>query len=454
MNETLNYFLPYQQRWIDDPSPFSLGEKSRRIGWTYASSYRAVERRVRQGSKRSLYFSSADQTAGREFIDYCKTWCEVFNTVAVESDEVEVIDDREMNTKVLTFANGTKIVAGSSNPVFFRSKGGDTDGDEFAFHRDGRELVKAMHATSLFWGHQLRLWSTHNGDGSYFHSLLKDARSGKLKAAVHRVTLLDAVDQGLVEKIKRLKARDDRARQEWLDDLRSTCPDEATWNEEYLCQPQSEANSLISYELIRGCEMNPDDQKIVEDPRELRLTGPGYVGFDVGREKDLSVFWVLELIGDVYWTRLVKRFHKTPYQTQLDYGRLLMEQPNVRRMCGDATGIGDMLIESLQNRVGKARVEKVKFTADVKADLAMPLVALFEDRRVRVPADAATREGLHKVRKIVTSAGNVRFDAAHDDAGHADEFWSCGLAYHAADRRNAGPRVRKSIAQLPAEVAA
>jgi hypothetical protein len=41
----------------------------------------------------------------------------------------------------------------------------------------------------------------------------------------------------------------------------------------------------------------------------------------------------------------------------------------------------------------------------------MPLVRLFQDKLVRMPADAGVREGLHKVRKIVTAAGNVRFDA-------------------------------------------
>ena len=72
MDASLNYFLPYQQRWITDPSSLAIGEKSRRIGWTYASSYCAVERRVRL--KTNLYFSSADLTAARECIDYCKMW--------------------------------------------------------------------------------------------------------------------------------------------------------------------------------------------------------------------------------------------------------------------------------------------------------------------------------------------------------------------------------------------
>ena len=71
----------------------------------------------------------------------------------------------------------------------------------------------------------------------------------------------------------------------------------------------------------------------------------------------------------------------------------------------------------------------------------MPLVRLIQDRLVRVPADPATREDLHKVRRTVTAAGNVRLDAPRDDAGHADRFWALALAYHAADRHRAPARL-------------
>jgi hypothetical protein len=40
-----DYFLPYQVAWIADDSHFKLWDKSRRIGATYAESYRAVRRR-------------------------------------------------------------------------------------------------------------------------------------------------------------------------------------------------------------------------------------------------------------------------------------------------------------------------------------------------------------------------------------------------------------------------
>jgi phage FluMu gp28-like protein len=41
----MSYFLPYQQRWIDDPSPLKIIEKSRQIGITYADAYDSVIKR-------------------------------------------------------------------------------------------------------------------------------------------------------------------------------------------------------------------------------------------------------------------------------------------------------------------------------------------------------------------------------------------------------------------------
>jgi phage FluMu gp28-like protein len=423
-----DYFLPYQVRWITEPAPFALGEKSRRIGWTYASSYRAVERRV--AGRGNLYYNSADLTAAREFIDYCKQWAAVLNVVAHETAGEEVIEEQRITSYVLTFKNGRRIVAGSSNPKFFRGKGGDADGDEFAYHRDPRELFKSMQPASLVWGHQLRLWSTHNGEDNYFAKLLQAARAGQLKAAVHRVTILDAVEQGLVEKIRGLKRPDARARQEWLDEVRSTVPDADAWNEEYMCQPSSEQTSLLSYPLIQGCEVQ--NLQLARDLAALPQGGILSAGFDVGRKRDLSALWVLEKVGDVFWTRMVRTLEATTFTAQEELLALLMRNRAVRRLCVDATGIGAMLAERLVQRFGY-RVEAVTFTAPVKSELAMPLLRLFQDKLVRVPAEPAVREDLHKVRKIVTASNNVRLDADRDEAGHADRFWALALAYHAAD---------------------
>jgi phage FluMu gp28-like protein len=431
-----NLLCDYQLRWLRDRAPLAIGEKSRRIGWTWTQALGAVLDRVEGGS--NYYHSSADMTASEEFIDNCSEWAGMVNAVATVSDGEEVVQDEKITTRVMSFANGTKIVAGSSNPKFFRSKGGAAGLDEFAFHRDGRELYKAAHATAMFWGYPLRIWSTHNGPGSYFNALINQAKASKLKASLHKVTVLDAVEQGIVEridmrtkKLDHVPAPDAKRRQDWLDELRSTCPDEDTWNEEYMCVPSTDATSLLSYELIRACEV-PNLQlfDVMSLPRE---GGPIYAGFDVGRKRDLSSLWANEQLGDVHWTRIQRVFDRVNFTSQEGALNMLLANPRVIRLCIDATGIGLQMSERLQDRWGKYRVEAVNFSAPVKSELAMPLRRLFEDKLSRIPMDDAVREDLHSIRKIVTASNNVRLDADRSSTdGHADRFWSLALAYHAS----------------------
>lgn len=439
-----NLLCPYQIKWVRDRAPLAMGEKSRRIGWTWAQALAAVMDRA-EGDKGDYWHSSADMTASGEFIGECARWAEMMNAVATVSSAPEIIDEESgISAFVMRFANGRKIVAGSSNPKFFRSKGGAAGLDEFAFHRDGRELYKAAHATAMFWGYPLRIWSTHNGPGSAFNSMIQQARAGKLKASLHRVTILDAVEQGIVERIEMRKrkladvpAPDAKRRQEWLDEMRSTCPDEDTWNEEYMCVPSTDASSLLSYGLMQPCEVA--NLQLHDVTSSFAAAGPMYAGFDVGRKRDLSVLWAIEKVGDVFWTRVLRTFDRVNFSAQEGAIHTLLANRQVKRLAIDSTGIGMQMAERLQQRWGQYRVEAVNFTAPVKSELAMPLRRLFEDKLVRIPMDDAVREDLHSIRKIVTAANNVRLDADRSDTdGHGDRFWALALAYHAADD-NRGP---------------
>jgi phage FluMu gp28-like protein len=124
-----------------------------------------------------------------------------------------------------------------------------------------------------------------------------------------------------------------------------------------MCQPGSDESALLSYDLIRGCERDAEQLPVVEDPRELKTNAPLYVGLDVGRKHDLTDFWGLAKVGDVFETRLHKTFKHAAYDVQEQYLDLLMGTANVRRLCGDATGIGNMLLERAMQRWGKHRVE-------------------------------------------------------------------------------------------------
>lgn len=445
---------PYQINWAKDQSPMAIGHKSRRIGWTWAHALVAVTGRVE--GKSNYYHSSTDMSAAVEFIDACGEWARAFNAVAKVSEQAEVIDDKDITSIKMEFSNGRKIVAGPSNPKFFRSKGGAVGWDEAAFHAQGRELYKAAHATAMFWGHPLRIWSTPNGPSTYFNHLVTSAQQGKLKASLHTVTVKDAVEQGIVERIRMRKEKLDdvppvdlKARAEWLAELRSTVPDEDTWLEEYMCVPSTDGGAFLDYELIRQCEIANLQlwPSVMDMPSEFAESRTFYAGYDVARKRDLSVLWVLEKLGDVFWTRMIIELHKTPFAVQQDLLMKLMERRDVKRLCIDATGIGAQLAETLATK-HRHRAEEVPFTMAVKADMAVGLLRTFQDKTVRVPKDDAVREDLHKIRKVVTAAKNIRYEATRDEDGHADRFWALALAYHAADVRH--EPVRAPLLRKPA----
>lgn len=72
--DTTSFFLPYQCRWLEDDSRIKIWEKSRRIGATYIQSYEdvrdALTLKVRNQPV-DVWFSSADITAAKEYIQYC-----------------------------------------------------------------------------------------------------------------------------------------------------------------------------------------------------------------------------------------------------------------------------------------------------------------------------------------------------------------------------------------------
>ena len=170
------FFLPYQMRWLNDNSKVKIWEKSRRIGATYVQSYEDVRDCVKK-TVPAVWFSSADESAAREYIDYCKIWANLFNVAAKDLGEQVLDKEKDVKAYVIAFSNGTKIHALSSNPKGFRSKGGKVVLDEFAFHNNPAELWKAARPC-ITWGYPLRILSTHNGQSCLYYRFLDQVEKG------------------------------------------------------------------------------------------------------------------------------------------------------------------------------------------------------------------------------------------------------------------------------------
>lgn len=429
MNEN-KYFLPYQRRWLADESKVKVWEKSRRIGATYVQSYEDV--RDVLSKKIDVWFSSADESAAREYIIYCEKWTRLYHAAAQYLGEVVIDSEKDIKAFVIEFASGKRISALSSSPKRFRSKGGKVVLDEFAWHEDQEGMWSAARPV-ITWGFPLRILSTHNGKSCRYYRFVDAVKKGKLKWSLHTTTLQTAVEEGLVDKITgRETTADERAA--WIKEQRDSCFDENTWLQEYCCVPVDEATAFLTYELITRCER--DGLLTTLD----QVMGDFYVGMDIARRKHLSVIWGIERLGHVLFTRIYKVLERMPFRLQREALFEVLSHKTMRRACIDATGIGMQLAEEAQERFGRYRVEPVTFTGPVKEDLAHTMLPYFEDVAVYVPDELAVREDLHSVRKIVTASGNVRFDVGKtDEEGHADRFWALALAIHAAADKTSGP---------------
>ena len=415
-------FLPYQVAWLKDGSLVKVWEKSRRIGATFVQSYEDV-RDIIRGTVPAVWFSSADETAAREYIIYCMQWIKLLS-LAKNGDEAVLDIQRKTGTLQIHFANGRRITALTSNPKAFRSKGGKVVLDEFAHHDDDAALWKAA-KPAITWGYPLRILSTHNGKQSLFYQFVENIKKGTLPWSLHTTGIHTAVDMGLADKILQ-KRTTKKEREAWLNELRESCFDEIVWNEEFCCVPVDESTALLSYKRIAECE-SPDC--LLKDG--LADTGEYYAGIDIGRKNDYTVLSVVEKQSTGFSLVIMRVMKGETFIRQKEVMKEFLSHPKLRRCCIDATGMGMPLAEELQKQFG-TRVEGVNFTAQIKEELAYTLLKHFEEQKIVIPSEASLRDDLHSIRRMQTSSGNTRFDAARTGGGHGDRFWSLALALHAA----------------------
>jgi len=433
------FFLPYQAKWIKDNAKIKLMEKSRQIGLSWATAYRLVREKSKQGVKFDAWVSSRDDIQARLFLEDCKAFANIFNIAGEDLGLVVIDPERKISAYVLQFANGVRINSMSSNPDAQAGKRGDRVLDEFALHPDPRKLY-AIAYPGITWGGSMEIISTHRGSNNLFNELIQDIKfKGNPKnISLHTVTLQDALDQGfllkLQAKLREAGADDKRLHMDdaaYFDMVRSECPDEETFQQEYMCNPQDDASAFLSYDLIRTCEYKHDVRWEYTLDQLATCGNPLFVGVDIGRKHDLTCIWVDEKIGDTAFTRQKLELRNIPFDEQEAILYPILGLPNMRRACIDESGLGRQFAERAQQRYGTYKVEGVTFTAKSKEELAYPLRASFEDRTNRIPSDEILRADLRAVKKETTASGNIRFTADRGKNGHSDRFWARALALHA-----------------------
>ena len=425
-------FLPFQRNWIDDQSRLKIMEKCRQIGISWGTAYATVERTAPVENRNDQWVSSRDDIQARLFLEDCKKFARILNAVAKELGVILIDEEKKISAYVLAFDNGKRIHSMSSNPDAQAGKRGGRVLDEFALHPDPRKLYSIAYP-GITWGGQMEIVSTHRRSANFFNELVEDVKHrGNPKGfSLHTVTLQNALDQGFLYKLQENIGADDPIvamdEQEYFDFIRSGCASEEQFLQEYMCCPADDAGAFLSYDMIAGCEYRPGDKwKRTGQEKEL------YLGVDVGRTSDLTVMWIMERVMGSFFTREIVTLQNKTFSEQEAVLYDLISIPGMRRTCIDSTGLGMQFAERATEKFGTYRVEPVRFSAQVKEELAYPVRALFEDKAVKIPKDDQIRADLRGIRKVTTAAGNIRFEADRGANGHSDRFWALALAIHAA----------------------
>ena len=421
--------LPYQTRWVQDPAPLAVIEKSRRIGLSWAEAYAAVLHAAE--GRGDVYYQSYAKDMTRTFIDDCADWAGRLEPAAAAVDEtlIDLGDADAIQAFQLRLATGRRVVAMTSAPRAFRSKGRNGDLaiiDEAAWVDDLEAVLKAALAFRV-WGGRVHVISTHHGDASPFAALVRDVREGRVPGALHTVTLTDALGDGLYRRICQATGQvwSPAAEAAWEAELRSQYGAAAA--EELDCVPAAGGGAWLAWQLLRAAE-----HAEAGDPARTG-GGPVYLGVDIARRRDLWVAVAVERVGDVCWVRELRAHQGISFAAQADIIADLSDRYRPVRIAVDQTGMGEAVVEAWQGRFGRTRVEGVLLTGPRRLDLATTLREALEDRRLRLPDDEALRRDLHAVRADTGPTGAPRLVAERSGTdGHADRFWAVALAMAAA----------------------
>lgn len=481
-------FLPYQTAWFLEEAQIAIIEKARRIGITWVTAAIAVLHAAVGEGRGDAYYQSFNKDMTEGFIRKCAEWLTAFLRVKaiidedLEPDPDDPTGDARITVFRIRLPNGRKIEALPSSPRAIRSKGDPGDLyilDEAAFVGPGvkpqdmrahlAEVLKAALAVTT-WGGRVLIISTHNGDENPFNEYCRDAASGRLSWAHHRVTLDDAIEQGFVERINEIAGMD-RAREEYRQEEFEKYPTTAQAEEELLCRPRPSSGVYIPRHLVRACmapghviefdasrrfNLLPPDVRAEEmqqwielhlDPEldRLDLNARHCFGFDFARSGHLSVLSVLRM-GSPMRCALMVEMRNTPHEQQqqlvLHVGRAL---PRFAGGHMDATGAGDAVAEHVADRL--PGVEKVKVNLEWNKTWIPHYKGLLESREIEMPD---TPELLDDHRAF-TLVGGVPKVAGGSGDRHGDGAVSLVFAACAADAWRALPMTGRGAGSRTSE---
>lgn len=297
----------------------------------------------------------------------------------------------------------------------------------------------------LMWGGQVRIISTHFGDTNYFNELLNEVRAAKRPYSIHRITLDDALAEGLYRRIclKLGRPWTPEAEAQWRQELVDFYGSDA--DEELFCIPSQGSGTYLTRLVIERCMREgipvlrmecvnefatwPDHMRkadILEwcefhlkpllallDPKRKH-----YFGEDFARSGHLTAFVPLaETIGLTYRQPFVVELRNTPFTEQWQICQYILDRlPRFMHGCFDSRGNGQFLGELAMQKYGLSRITQVMLSDAWYREEMPRFKSFFDDGIIEVARDAEHLDDYRAV-KMVNGVAKIPKERS-DDKGN------------------------------------
>lgn len=414
----LNTFYRFQLEWLLDFGRFSLISKARQIGASHTVAAMLVLWAMLGESTTVI---SIGEREAEEVITKAENHALVLATLgsewAIPRQHGEQVDIATGATiRALPTSSGGRSYTGN---VFL---------DEIGYYKDPDSVWDAASGSTLH-GYRLRVASTPNGVGNLWHGLWTDPTQ-HAGYRLHETTIDDAIRDGM--------------RVDIAECWKMARGDSRVFDQLFRCKFLDNDSQYIPSEFLTAAERAYGDNPLpgaagIVDLTSCREEGlEFYGGLDIGLKRDRTVLVIIAVCRATgeWWVVHIESHKRTDQQLIEELVAKAFNFFHCRRFCADATGIGSIPAQSLGKKWG-IRFEGVPFSAPVKEDLATGMYESMSNGLARLPKvfdyngqreAALLRDDMCAIRRTVTRAGNVRYDAPQTKSGHADRAWALMLA--------------------------
>lgn len=433
---------PYQVRYLNDRSVFRIVNKSRQIGFSTILAGEAVFNAVTKPAYKANIVS-INQKEAADKIEIAGNLYHSIPEAFKESDPVlkpvlwtnandEISFHRPPITSSIISQPASAAVRGGRKDIYF---------DEFAHIRDATKLYRAAMPAITRGDSRLTIISTPLGQSGLFYDIASNEQaypqysrhavpwwecSAMVKPERYEEALaLAALDQSSEERV--LKYGTDK-----LHVIYDGFGGDLTgFQTEYEATFADEATAYYTWDLI----VNATDMEATI----LREWNPNYVaegflsiGVDLARDRDQTVFTVVEHFDDGRKKVLFTKDTQAPYNEQFDYMTNLIEAVKPNRVTIDQTGVGQKFVEDAKRLIKGVNIEGTVFTNAKKEKWATTFKGDMQVGNVSWPNIGDLRRQIHGIKRTKTETNFYKFAGKKDDY-----FWSLMLALYGEGRREA-----------------